>query len=466
MALKLFNTLKRKKEELKPLKDKQIKMYTCGPTVYDYPHLGNYRAYIASDVLKRYLRLRGIKVKHVMNITDVDDKTIKGSRKKNMKLKEFTQIYEKAFFEDLESLNILPADIFPRATEHIDEMVNITANLLKKGIAYKTEDGVYYNVKKFKNYGKLANIDIKKLKSGASGRVSNDEYSKESINDFALWKAYTKDDGDVYWNTEIGKGRPGWHIECSAMSMKYLGDTFDIHAGGIDLIFPHHQNEIAQSEGATGKKFVRSWIHNEWLLVEGQKMSKSLGNFYTLRDVLKKGYSKEAVRYLLLATHYRQQMNFTFKGLDAAKNSVERLQELIRNLKDASGKDDEEISLLVSKAKNKFQEAMDDDLNVSEALGAVFDLVRDANKALEIGISKNNAEELLELLEDFNEVLGVMDFSKSNELPADQADLIELREKLRKQGKYEESDKIRDKLRKMGIALDDTSKGAKWKKLK
>jgi len=255
MVLKLFNTLKRKKEELKPLRDKQINMYTCGPTVYDYPHLGNYRAYIASDILKRYLRLRGYKVKHVMNITDVDDKTIKGSRNKNMKLKDFTHIYEKAFFEDLQSLNILPADIFPRATEHVDEMVKITESLLKKGVAYKTKDGVYYSVTKFKDYGKLANIDIKKLKSGASGRITADEYSKDSINDFALWKAYTKEDGDVFWDTSIGKGRPGWHIECSAMSMKYLGETFDIHAGGIDLVFPHNQNEIAQSEGATGKKF-------------------------------------------------------------------------------------------------------------------------------------------------------------------------------------------------------------------
>ncbi len=439
-----------------------------GHAVYDYPHIGNYRAYIVSDMLKRYLRYSRFKVRHVMNITDVDDKTIKGAKKQKTTLKKFTRKYENAFFEDLKTLNILPADKFPRATQHIKEMVDLIKKLLKKGIAYKADDGsIYYDVGKFKNYGKLANIDLKKLKTGASGRISADEYSKEDVHDFALWKAYSKEDGDVYWDTELGKGRPGWHIECSAMSMKYLGETFDIHCGGIDLIFPHHQNEIAQSEGSTGKRFVKHWVHNEWLLVEGQKMSKSLKNFYTLRNVLEKEYSSEAIRYLLLATHYRQQLNFTFKGLDAAKNAVDRLQELVRKLKDVKGKQTgEDVSLLISKAKKDFNNAMDDDLNISEALAVVFDFVKDMNKLMETEISKLDAENTIELLEDFNEVLGVIDFSEENSITKAQLQLIEKREKLRNENKFKEADKIRDELKQAGILLDDTPEGVKVKKLK
>jgi len=437
MAIKLYNTLTRKKEVLKPIKGNVIRMYTCGPTVYDYPHIGNYRAYMVSDILKRYLRLRGYGVRQVMNLTDVDDKTIAGARKKKTSLKKFTKTYEDAFFEDLQALNILPADKFSRATEHIPDMIALIQKLLKKGFAYKASDGsVYFNVKKFSDYGKLARIDLKKLKTGASGRISADEYSKEDVHDFALWKAYTADDGKVFWESDLGKGRPGWHIECSAMSMKYLGETFDFHCGGIDLIFPHHQNEIAQSEAATGKRFVKRWIHNEWLLVEGQKMSKSVGNFYTLRDVLKKGHGEQAVRYLLLSTHYRQPLNFTFKGLESAANSVERLQELVRNLKTAKqGKIDEGVTGLIAKAKKDFEDAMDDDLNISEALAVVFDFVRDINKSMELGMSKFDAEHVLELLEDFNEVLGVIDFSEKKSLTAGQKQLIEQREKLRKDGK-------------------------------
>ncbi len=469
MTIKLFNTLTRKKELLKPITEGLVKMYTCGPTVYDFPHIGNYRAYIVSDLLKRYLRFRGIKVKHVMNITDVDDKTIRGAQKLKISLTEFTQKYEKAFFEDLEALNILPADTFPRATEHVEEMVEITNKLLKKGMAYKADDGsTYYNVTKFPDYGKLAHLDLAKLKEGASGRVKADEYTKENVQDFALWKAYMPDDGDVSWKNVLGKGRPGWHIECSAMAMKYLGETFDIHCGGIDLIFPHHQNEIAQSEGATGKRFVHYWVHNEWLLVDGQKMSKSMGNFFTLRDVLGKGYNSKAVRYLLLSTHYRQQLNFTFGGVDAAKNSVERLQELVRNLKTAkkSAKGDEQVSLLIEKTKLKFEKAMDDDLNISEALAALFDFVRDANKLMETGISQTNAEEITEFLEDVNEVIAVIDFAGEEKLTAEQERLVEERESMRKQKKFKEADVIRQKLKEQGIILDDTAAGVKVKKLK
>lgn len=403
-----------------------------------------------------------------MNITDVDDKTIKGAQKQKIQLKDFTKKYEDAFFEDLKTLNILPADKFPRATEHVPEMIELTKKLIKKGLAYKADDGsVYYSVGRFKDYGKLAGLDIKKLKTGASGRVSADEYSKENVQDFALWKAYTPDDGKVFWNTELGRGRPGWHIECSAMSMKYLGETFDIHCGGIDLVFPHHQNEIAQSEGATGKRFVRHWVHNEWLLVEGQKMSKSLGNFYTLRDVLKKGYDSKAVRYLLLSTHYRQQLNFTFAGLDAAKNAVERLQEAIRNLKNAkTAKDDEEITLMITKARKQFDDAMDDDLNISEALAVVFEFTKAINKALEAGVSKSDADDAIALLEDFDEILGVMDFTEDVALTTEQRRMINEREQLRKLGRYNEADKIRARLSRIGIQLDDTSEGVRVKKLK
>ncbi len=467
MALRLYNTLTRKTELLKPLKDILIKMYTCGPTVYDYPHIGNYRAYIVSDLLKRYLRYRGVKVMHVMNITDVDDKTIRGAQSQRISLKQFTKQYEEAFFEDLESLNILPADKFPRATAHIEEMLFLIRRLIKKGFAYKATDGsVYFNVKKFADYGKLANISLKQLKAGASGRISADEYSKEDVHDFALWKAYSPEDGNVFWESDLGKGRPGWHIECSAMSMRYLGETFDVHCGGIDLIFPHHQNEIAQSEGSTGKKFVRHWVHNDWLLVDGQKMSKSLGNFYTLRDLLEKRYDAKSVRYLLLSTHYRQQLNFTFKGLDAARNSVERLQETVRKLKEAKGRrDDEEVDLMISEARKRFNAAMDDDLNTSEALAAVFDFAKEINKSLEIGISKKDAEDALELLEDFNEILGVMDFTEETKIDPEQFQMIKMREILRKRGRFAEADKIRAQLKKLGIQLDDTSEGVKWKKI-
>src|SRR3989338_8353872 len=314
MPLKLYNTLTRKKEVFKPIKDKIVNLYTCGPTIYDYAHIGNFRAYICSDILKRYLKYKGFKVKHIMNITDVDDKTIKGANQQKISLKDYTKKYEKIFFEDIEALNIDKADVFPKATEHIKEMIDLVKKLLKNGIAYKSEDGsIYYDISKFKDYGKLSHTKIKELKEGA--RVNQDSYEKESANDFALWKAYHEEDGNIFWQTEIGKGRPGWHIECSAMSMKYLGSHFDIHAGGVDLVFPHHENEIAQSEAFTGKKFVNYWFHNEHLLVDGRKMSKSLGNYYTLRDLLTKNYNPKAIRYLLLSTHYRQQLNFLKKNL-------------------------------------------------------------------------------------------------------------------------------------------------------
>ena len=373
MALRVFNTLTRKKEDFVPLKPPRVGLYSCGPTVYDYPHIGNYRAYVFCDLLKRYLKYRGFQVEHVMNITDVDDKTIRDSQKQKISLKEFTQKYENAFFEDLETLNILPADVFSRATEHIKEMIALIQKLIDKGFAYKSDDGIYYSIRKFKDYGRLARINVDELEAGASGRVKADEYSKESANDFALWKFRTPEDGDVFWEAPFGRGRPGWHIECSAMSMKYLGEQFDIHTGGTDLIFPHHQNEIAQSEAATGKRFVKYWLHNEWLLVDGKKMSKSLGNFYTLRDVLAKGYDPISVRYHMLGTHYRQQLNFTFAGLDAAKQSLNRIQDCYDKLLTASApRHNPAVHKRIEQLKKEFTEAMDNDLDTPPALAALF----------------------------------------------------------------------------------------------
>ena len=471
--LKLYNTLTRKEEAFKPLKDMEVRLYSCGPTAYNYPHIGNYRAYVFVDLLKRYLFYSKFKVKHIMNITDVDDKTIRNSQKEGVSLKEFTKKYEKAFFEDVKTLNIMPADDYPMATEHITEMVEITKSLMKKGLAYKGEDGsIYFNIRKFRDYGKLANLDISKLKAGASGRVKKDEYTKEDVQDFALWKSWTPEDGKVFWETEIGRGRPGWHIECSAMSMKYLGKTFDIHCGGIDLIFPHHQNEIAQSEGCTGKLFVKYWLHNEWLLVNGQKMSKSLGNFYTLRDVLAKGFSAVAIRYLLLSTHYRQQLNFTFEGIEAARAAVERLNELIRKLQDvaAAKKSTGKKSVLIKKeiesAAAAFEKAMDDDLNISEALAAAFEFVKNMNHHIDNNsVDKKSATIAINFFKRVDSVLGVMSFSKEEKLPQEITKLIAQREKLRKAGKFAEADKIRTQLREKGIQLDDTPEGVKWKKV-
>ncbi|MBI2141337.1 cysteine--tRNA ligase [Candidatus Woesearchaeota archaeon] len=467
--LQLHNTLTRKTGPFKPLKGKKVGLYSCGPTTYNYPHIGNYRAYVFVDLLKRYLLYRGYMVKHIMNITDVDDKTIKGSMEEGVSLSEFTAKYEKAFFDDLKALNILPANKYPKATEHIREMVAITKALMKKGLAYKGEDGsIYYNIRKFKDYGRLANIDITKLKAGASGRVKKDEYTKDDVQDFALWKAYDKADGNVFWETSAGKGRPGWHIECSAMSIKNLGKTFDIHCGGVDLIFPHHQNEIAQSEGWTGKKFVNYWLHNEWLLVNGQKMSKSLGNFFTLRDVLAKGFPAVAIRYLLLSTHYRQQLNFTFEGIDAAKASVERLNELIRKLGGVKGSSKSSVLIKkeISAASTAFEKAMDDDLNISEALAAVFEFVRQMNYHLDNStIDKISAAAAINFLKKVDSVLGVMSFEAEEKLPKELMRLVEQREKLREEKKFAEADKIRAQLREKGIQLDDTAEGVKWKKI-
>jgi len=470
--LVLFNTLGRKKEEFKPLEDNLVKMYTCGPTVYNYAHIGNFRSYVAQDILKRYLLYKGYKVKHVMNLTDVDDKTIRDSQKEGISLKEFTERYTKAFFEDSKKLNLLPADIYAKATEHIEDMRKLIQTLIDKGYAYKGDDNsIYYDVSKFKEYGKLSGIKISELKAGV--RVKQDEYEKEEANDFALWKAWTPEDGDVFWDVnftingkeETIRGRPGWHIECSAMSMKYLGETIDIHAGGVDLIFPHHENEIAQSEAATGKQFVRYWFHNEWVLVEGKKMAKRYKNFYTLRDVLSKGYSAKAVRYLLMSAHYRSQLNFTFNGLKDAETTVNRLLEFMEKLDEINGgKHNQNIPQLIEDVKKKFESAMDDDLNMPLALSAIHEFVSEINKAIAEGnLDEKNAKEVKEIMLDFDKVLGILEYEKA-EVPEEIKKLIEEREKLRKQKQFEKADEIREKIRQLGWEVQDTPDGPKVRK--
>jgi len=460
-----FNTLTRKKQKFVPLKKGIVKMYTCGLTVYDFGHIGNFRAFIFEDLLRRWLEYRGFKVTQAMNLTDVDDKTIKASAKQGIPLREYTEHYIKAFFEDVATLNIEKAEHYPRATEHIPEMVELIKKLMEKGYAYRGEDGsIYYNISKFKKYGKLARIKVKELRAGA--RVKVDEYAKEEAHDFALWKAYDKADGDIFWETEIGKGRPGWSIECSAMSMKYLGETFDIHCGGVDNLFPHHENEIAQSEAATGKKFVNYWLHNEHLLVEGRKMSKSLGNYYTLRDLTAKGYDPRAIRYLVMATHYRQQVNFTFEGLEAAKNAVERLRNFAYRLVDADGKGcGERASLLIDRVQEDFGNAMDDDLNISLALAALFDFVRETNNLLDDNLlSKKEAKEIYSLMMRFDKVLGVIgEVRKKDKLPKTAETLIMKREEARKAKDWKTADQIRKQLKDMGVIVEDTATGQKWR---
>ena len=464
MPLKLYNTLTRKKELFKPIKGKEVKIYSCGPTVYDYAHIGNFRAYICSDILKRYLKYSGYKVKHVMNITDVDDKTIKGTNKEGISLKEYTRRYEKAFFEDIETLNIDKADVYPRATEHVKEMIDIIKKLLKNKIAYKSEDGsIYYDISKFRDYGKLSHTKIKSLKEGA--RVKQDSYEKEEAKDFALWKAYDKEDSNVVWKTEFGDGRPGWHIECSAMSMKYLGENFDIHAGGVDLIFPHHENEIAQSEASTKKKFVNYWFHNEHLLVSGQKMSKSLGNFYTLRDLLNKNYNPKAIRYLLLSVHYRQQLNFTEEAVKAAENTVQRLNDFIIKLKEIKNNiNNKNINKIIQKTKNGFDKAMDDDLNISVALSRIFEFVKEINTLMmQNKIGKNNSKKTIDLMHDFDKILGILEY-KEEKLPMELKKMIDEREKARREKDFAKADRIREDLKRKGIILEDTKEGVRWKR--
>ncbi|MGQ9565294.1 MAG: cysteine--tRNA ligase [Candidatus Bathyarchaeales archaeon] len=463
--LRFFNTLTRKKMRFVPIERGKVKMYTCGPTVYDFAHIGNFRTYVFQDILRRWLEYRGYKVIQVMNLTDVDDRTINASRQQGIPLNQHTQRYIDAFFDHIQRLNIQKAEYYPRATQHIPEMVALVKKLLEKGYAYKAEDGsIYYNIRKFKGYGKLSKVKLKQLKIGA--RVKVDSYEKEQAWDFALWKAWNQNDGDVYWETEIGKGRPGWHLECSVMSMKYLGETIDIHSGGVDLIFPHHENEIAQSEALTGKKFVNYWLHSEHLMVEGERMAKSLGNYYTVKDLLDKGYRPNAIRFLLLSTHYRQQLNFTFEGLKAAENAVERLALFLDRLLEVDGKSaGQELRALIKQTKKTFEAAMDDDLNITAALATIFDFIRDVNRMIDQGkVSKKEAKAVYDLMMNFDKVLGVMGKIEKKALPRDIEALVQKREEARKVKDWKTADAIRQQLYTMGIILEDTKNGVKWRR--
>jgi cysteinyl-tRNA synthetase len=461
MTLKIYNTLTKKVEEFKPIKEGHVSMYSCGPTVYNYAHIGNFRNYVFVDLLKRYLKFKGFKIKHIMNLTDIDDKTIRDSGKIGWSLKEFTEKYTKIFMEDIETLNIEKADMFPKATEHVKDMIEFTRKLVEKGFAYEKLGSVYFSIAKFKDYGKLSKVDLSQMKAGA--RVDMDEYEKDHPGDFTLLKKSKLDElkRGISYDTEWGKVRPGWHLECSVMSAKYLGMPFDIHVGGIDLVFPHHENEIAQSEAYSGKKFVNYWLHNEHLVVDGKKMSKSLGNFYTLRDVLKKGYDPMSIRYLLIATHYKQKLNFTFAGLDAATNAIKRLNDFIFDLLSNKSKDNNnKVEGLIKKAKARFEERMDNDLNMSEALAVVFNFISDVNKEK---IGEKNSKDILNFMKELNQVLGIMKFEKVN-VPKEVKELAEKRIKARKDKKWEESDKLRDEIKRKGYIVEDTQEGYRIKK--
>ncbi|RKY54181.1 MAG: cysteine--tRNA ligase [Candidatus Neomarinimicrobiota bacterium] len=463
MATHFYNTLTRQKEEFHPIEPGIIKLYTCGPTVYNFAHIGNFRAYIFEDLLKRYLKYKGYCVIQVMNITDVDDKIIRDANKESLSIDKFTRPYRDAFFADLDALRIERAEHYPAATEHIPEMVKLVKTLVDKGMAYKTDDGsIYFKVSEFPRYGQLANLNIASMIRGS--RVINDEYEKEQIRDFALWKGWKSEDGDVFWETELGKGRPGWHIECSAMSMKYLGHHFDIHCGGVDNIFPHHENEIAQSESATGEKFVNYWLHCEHLLVNGEKMSKSLGNFIYLRELLDKGTDPSAIRFTLLSTHYRQKLNFTDEKLGASAKSITRLRDFYKSLEESLVNSKPELSGLVDDARKDFESSLDDDLNISEALASVFSLIREVNVFRQThNLTKLDAENIQQFLNDANTILDILSTSEY-ELTEEEKNLIESRNVARENRNWSEADRIRDILLGKGIVLEDSPKGTTWKR--
>jgi cysteinyl-tRNA synthetase len=460
MALRFFNTYSRQVEEFTPREDKKIDIYTCGPTVYSRAHIGNFRAYIFEDLLQRHLEARGFKVHRVMNITDVDDKTIRGAREAKVPLQKITRQFKDAFFEDSETLRIKKADDYPSATDHryISKMIAMIGALISKGLAYEAEDkSVYYRINKFPNYGKLAHLDLAELKP--TGRVQHDEYDKEHIGDFALWKAWDEEDGDVKWDSPWGAGRPGWHIECSAMATALLGDQIDVHCGGVDNIFPHHEAEIAQSEGVTGKKFVNYWLHCAHLLVDGQKMAKSLGNFYTVPDVLAKGYTGRELRYALIRVNYRTQLNFTWDGMNEARESLGRIDDWLERLRQCAGSKINQ-SKIENQFGHEFEDALDDDLNISAALGFLFESIRETNRAMDVNqLDANNAAAWLNWWNRIDEVLRFE--AKAAELPEEVAKLAEARAQARLAKDFRKSDELRDKLNALGWEARDTKDGQK-----
>ena len=458
--MEIFNTYSRQKEEFKPIEAGKVRMYTCGPTVYNYAHIGNLRTFIFYDVVKRAFELNGYEVEHVMNLTDVDDKTIKGSLESKMSLKEYTEKYTKYFLEDLDKLNIDMSIKFSKATDNIDEMQKIIVELLKKGHAYEAEDGIYFNVSKFKDYGKLSGMKV----DGSYSRIKNDEYDKENLADFALWKYWDENDGNVYWEGKLKKGRPGWHIECSAMSMKFLGKTIDVHCGAVDLIFPHHENEIAQSEAYTGEKFVNYWLHGEHLLVNGQKMSKSLGNFYTLRDLEKQDFNPLSFRLMVLNTHYRNKLDFNFENLKKYEKLLAKVDLSIKSLNKVEKYDEKEdnYSRLQTKERvdnelQKFKEAISNDLNTHDSLQSFLSLLDLADEKVSKGkIDKQEFSILSEAISNMNEFLGVyLDY----EIPEEITALAEEREAKRREKKFSEADSIRERINEKGYFIADLKNG-------
>lgn len=461
--IRFFNTLSGEIDPFAPIIPGEVGLYTCGPTVYDYSHIGNFRAYLFEDLLKRFLRFAGLRIVHVMNITDVDDKTIRGANAHAVPLHAFTEKYIQAFFEDLEVLQISPADHYPRATENIPEMVRIIKGLLDKGFAYRKDGSVYFSIAKFPGYGKLAKIRREELRT--TERIESDEYEKESAQDFALWKS--PKEGEPFWETEVGPGRPGWHIECSAMSSKHLGQTFDIHCGGVDNIFPHHENEIAQSEAYSGQPFVKYWLHCHHLIVNGEKMSKSKGNYFTLRDLVKQRQVDPAVlRYLLISTHYRKVLNFTFEALEQAAAALQRIKDFLYELASRpfpKGKNPD-VQFLAEETRAKFMEGLGDDLNISSALTAIFEFIKRTNILIkEEKIFTDDATDASSLVYSLDEVLAVLPPKKTPELPDELRQKIQEREQARKDKNYRLADKIRNELIEAGVVLEDTKDGVRWK---
>jgi len=499
--VRLFNTLGRATEELRPLDPGRVRLYTCGPTVYNHAHIGNLRTFLFEDVLKRALRFLGLDVLHVMNLTDVDDKTIRGALEAGVSLDEYTEPYIESFLGDLARLRVDPADEYPRATRHVEEMQAMVTALLERGHAYESEGSVWFRISTDPDYGKLSGVRLDEARPGE--RVAHDEYEKEDVRDFVLWKAAKP--GEPSWDSPWGPGRPGWHIECSAMSAKYLGDTFDLHCGGVDNMFPHHENEIAQSESATGKPFVRTWLHAEHLIVDGQKMSKSLGNQYTLGDLLAKGLPPRSIRYALISVHYRQKLNFTFEGVEAAGRALRRVDDLRFRLKDAEETaESSEVAALCETARTEFSEALADDLNTSAALAALFTFVRAANSAIDRGLASGDKDFIEGLVEELDEVLAVLrhedwggtvrpqpatmnlgtsgpdgvkgEPASTEAAPASDTEpevfpsmgavqsLIDQRNEARARRDFAASDRIRDELLAQGIVLEDTPCGTRWKR--
>ncbi len=437
----------------------EVRMYTCGPTLYDHAHIGNHRTFLFEDVLRRYLKYKGFKVTQVMNLTDVDDKTIRGCNESGQSLTDYTNKFKMIFFEDLKTLNMEEAEHYPAATDYITEMVDLIKKLEEKGHTYQLDRSVYYRISSFDRYGRLANIRPEDLVDGASGRVDTDEYEKENPRDFVLWKAWKPEDGDVYWETELGKGRPGWHVECSAMSMKFLGESFDIHTGAHDNIFPHHENEIAQSEAATGSPFVKYWLHSAWLLIDRKKMAKSLKNMWTLRDLLVQGLNPMSIRYALISTHYRQPLNFSPELVEQSDAALARLRDFISRLDREKAEGTDDLADLITAAREGFEKAMDDDLNMSGALGAVFDFVRDVNRRLDSDAAgPEGVASALETMRGFDRVMGVLE-QKQKGIDSGMMRLIDEREVARMERDFSRADSLRDQIIEKGYTIKDSPQG-------